>query len=72
MLPKLPDTVYERAGRSNEPLLVGSRNRARPDTEGVREDEGVDVALDRKCSVLATSLTSYWSEIVMFLEFARE
>jgi hypothetical protein len=43
-----------------------------PATEGVLEDEGVEVVLDRRCSVFATSLTSYWSDMLRVLDEFRE
>jgi hypothetical protein len=48
-----------------------SRNIGRPATDWERELEGVDDVL-RKCSVFATSLTSYLSEIKTVLDDERE
>jgi hypothetical protein len=40
--------------------------------EGVLEDDGVEAVLERKCSMFATSLTSYVSETLRFFEDALE
>ena len=68
ILPKLPDVgtglFFANVEPSRDPLLLtylsrkDSLNAGKPASEGERELEGVEEVL-RKCSVLATSFTSY-------------
>jgi hypothetical protein len=77
MLPKLLGVVMGRDLLENWELSKApsvayrSRNAGRPDSEGARDDSGVE-DVDLKCSVFAVSITSYSSEMRMFLEDARE
>ena len=78
MLPKLldVDVVIGRALDNCEvskdpPIPYRSRNAEIPASEEDLDADGV-VDVDLKCSVFATSLTSYSSEMVRVLEDARE